>query len=69
MQLPKYGPMTELSSCKADLKAAEERIRQLERSLSSAEAENQLSPTAPTASFPSGKKGFGPDVIFYWTGH
>ena len=42
MQLPKYGPMTELSSCKADLKAAEERIRQLERSLSSAEAENQL---------------------------
>ena len=29
MQLPKYDPMTELSSCKADLKAAEERIRQL----------------------------------------
>ena len=42
MHLPKYGPMTELSSCKADLKAAGERIRQLERSLSSAEAENQL---------------------------
>ena len=42
MQLPKYGPMTELSSCKADLKAAEERTRQLEQSLSSAEAENQL---------------------------
>ena len=42
MLLPKYGPMTELSFCKADFKTAEERIRQLERSLSSAETENQL---------------------------